>query len=140
MKTRYKVAALHEHKDCAHFTQEGMEDGIRKNPDRPVSLISLEARRAVDQAVMRGLCFKKFKADITLECEQMPDTDAALAIGELKLIILPERKRCWPECELLQKDLPCPLIEGVRYARVETPGKLCIGDILKPEENKDTPD
>jgi hypothetical protein len=133
MKTRYKVAALHEHKDCAQFTQEGMEDGIRKNPDRPVSLISLEARQAVDQAVMRGLCFKKFMADITIECEQMPDTDAALCFGELKLVILPERKRCWPDCILLEKNLPCPLIDGVRYARVDSPGKLCLGDNLKPE-------
>ena len=133
MKTRYKVAALHEHKDCAHFTQEGMEDGIRKNPDRPVSLISLSARQAVDEAVLRGLCFKKFKADITLECEQMPDTDTTLVFGELKLVILPERKRCWPDCILLEKNLPCPLIDGVRYARVDSPGKLCLGDSLNPE-------
>ncbi|MDF1521006.1 MAG: hypothetical protein RQ728_07115 [Brevefilum sp.] len=132
MKTNYKVAALHEHKNCAQFTQEGMEDGIRKNPDRPVSLISLEARQAVDQAVMRGLCFKKFRADITLECEHMPDTNAALVFGDLKLVILPERKRCWPDCILLEKNLPCPLIDGVRYARVDSAGKLCLGDSLKP--------
>jgi hypothetical protein len=134
LDNNYKVVALYEHTDCADFTQEGMEDGIRKNPDRPVSLISLEARQAVDQAVMRGLCFKKFKADITIECEQMPDTDAALVFNELKLVILPERKRCWPDCILLEKHLPCPLIEGVRYARVETPGKLCIGNIFHLEE------
>lgn len=133
MNTRYKVVALHEHTDCAQFTQEGMEDGIRKNPNRPVSLISLDARQAVDQAVMRGLCYKKFKADITIECKQMPDTDAALVFGELKLVILSERKRCWPDCTLLEKNLPCPLIDGVRYARVDSPGKLCLGDSLKLE-------
>jgi hypothetical protein len=133
MKTRYKVVAFHEHTDCADFTQEGMEDGIRKNPNRPVSLISLDARQAVDQAVMRGLCYKKFKADITIECKQMPDTDAALVFGELKLVILSERKRCWPDCTLLEKNLPCPLIDGVRYARVDSPGKLCLGDNLKLE-------
>jgi hypothetical protein len=133
MKTKYKVNALHEHTDCADFIQEGMEDGIRKNPDRPVSLISLEARQAVDEAVLRGLCFKKFMADITLKCKQMPDTDAILVFGELKLVILPERKRCWPDCILLEKNLPCPLIDGVRYARVESPGKLCLGDSLNLE-------
>jgi len=133
MKTNYKVVALHEQTDCAQFTQEGMEDGIRKNPNRPVSLISLDARQAVDQAVMRGLCYKKFKADITIECKQMPDTDAALVFGELKLVILSERKRCWPDCTLLEKNLPCPLIDGVRYARVDSPGKLCLGDNLKLE-------
>ncbi|HEY9121982.1 MAG TPA: hypothetical protein VIM80_03210 [Brevefilum sp.] len=133
MKSNYKVVALYEHKDCAQFTQEGMEDGIRKNPDRPVSLISLSALQAVDQAVMRGLCFKKFRADITLGCEQMPDTDATLVFGELTLVILPERKRCWPDCILLEKNLPCPLIDGVRYARVDSPGKLCLGDSLNLE-------
>jgi hypothetical protein len=133
MKTRYKVVAFHEHTDCADFTQEGMEGGIRKNPDRPVSLISLAARQAVDDAVLRGLCYKKFTADITLACEEMPDTDTILASGDLKLGILPERKRCWPECVLLEKNLPCPLIDGVRYAWVESAGKLCLGDSLKPE-------
>ncbi len=128
MSPKFKVVELHENKDCADFTPEGMAGGIRKNPNRPVSLISLAARQAVDQAVLRGLCFKKFKADITLECQEMPKTNAILESGNLKLGILPERKRCWPDCVLLEKKLPCPLIEGVRYAWVETPGPLCLGD------------
>jgi len=131
MKSKFKVVELHEDKDCAKFTQEGMEGGIRKDPNRPVSLISLAAREEVDQAVLRGLCYKKFKADITLACEEMPRTNTILASGSLKLGILPERKRCWPECALLEKDLPCPLIDGVRYAWVEAPGKICLGDELK---------
>ena len=134
MKTNYKVTALYENKECAEFSQEGMEGGIRKDPNRPVSMISLSAREAVDQAVLRGLCYKKFKADITLECEDMPGTDTILGYEYLKLGILPERKRCWPECVLLEKDLPCPLIDGVRYARVESPGKICQGDILDSVE------
>ena len=139
MTTEYKVVALHEHTDCAHFTQEGMEGGIRKDPNRPVSMISLSARQEVDQAMLQGLCYKKFKADITLVCEQMPETNTILASGSLKLGILPERKRCWPECVLLEENLPCPLIDGVRYAWVETPGKLCKGDQLKPEQQPDLP-
>ena len=130
MKNKYKVIALHVNKDCAHFTQEGMEGGIRKDPNRPVSLISLSARQAVDQAVVRGLCYKKFKADITLACEQMPGTGTILSSGDIKLGILPERKRCWPDCILSERHLPCPLIDDVRYARVVSPGKLCLGDEL----------
>ena len=138
MKTTYNVFALYENKDCTRFTDEGMEGGIRKNPDRPVSMISLSARKAVDEAVLRGLCFKKFKADITLECEEMPETDTILGSNDLMLGILPERKRCWPECVLLEKNLPCPLIDGVRYARVESPGKLCLGDNLKRVDKNKT--
>ena len=130
MSSDYKIAALFEGRDCAFFTNEGMEGVERKNPNRPVSLISLQARQAVDQATERGLCFKKFVADITVDCEQMPQTGALLKSGDLVLQILPERKRCWPECELLEKKLPCPLIDGVRYASVEKPGKLCLGDLF----------
>jgi hypothetical protein len=64
----------------------------------------------------------------------MPETGTILGSGDLKLSILPERKRCWPECILLEKDLPCPLIDGVRYARVESPGSLCLGDDLQVVE------
>ena len=134
----FTVARLFEGRDCAHFTHEGIEGIQRKNPNRPVSLISLAAREAVDQATERGLCYKKFVADITIACEQMPPTGALLKSSDLVLQILPERKRCWPECELLEKKLPCPLIEGVRYARVETPGKASFGDNFSIEEKEKT--
>ena len=135
-----KVAALFEGKDCATFTHQGMEGVLRKNPNRPVSLISLAARQTVDRATERGLCYKKFVADITMDCEKMPPSNALLISSDLVLQILPERKRCWPECELLKKKLPCPLIEGVRYAWVEKPGKLCCGDILKSITEDNLPD
>ena len=130
MEPKFKVVSFSEPWDCATFTKEGMEGVQRKNSNRPVSLISLQARQAVDQATERGLCFRKFVADITLDCEQMPETGTLLKSGDLVLGILPERKRCWPECELLHNKLPCPLIDGVRYAWVEKPGKLCKGDIF----------
>ena len=114
-----------------------MEGVERKSPNRPVSLISLHARQSVDQAMKRGLCFKRFVADITLDCEQMPPTGTLLKSGDLVIGILPERKRCWPECELLQENLPCPLIEGVRYAWVESPGALSLGDYFKNIGTKD---
>jgi hypothetical protein len=44
------------------------------------------------------------------------------------LEILPEGKTCWPECELYQEGAPCPLRDGVRYAKVKAAGKLCIGE------------
>ncbi len=130
-ETIFTVAALHEHRDCAQFTTEGLAGANRQTPDRPVSLMSLDARREVDQAVARGLCYRRFKADITLVCDQMPPTDARLKSGDLILVILQERKKCWPECELWQDHQPCPLIEGVRYARVESPGSLCLNDHLE---------
>ena len=135
-----KVAAFSEERDCATFTVEGMEGVPRKNPDRPVSLISLQARQEVDQATERGLCYKKFVADITIDCKQMPPTGALLKSSELVLKILPERKRCWPDCELLENKRPCPLIEGVRYARVEKPGKLCCGEMVKSTTEAVLPD
>jgi hypothetical protein len=131
MEKAFKVAALLEGRDCAEFTAEGMVGAERKNPNRPVSLMSLAARQGVKTADRRGLCFKRFVADITLDCEELPPTGALLQCSNLVLGILPERKRCWPECILLKKSLPCPLIEGVRYAWVESPGEICLGDEFK---------
>lgn len=126
----YIVAALDEARDCAHFTWEGMEGAQRKNPQRPVSLMSLASRQAVDQAEQRGLCYARFTADITLDCAQMPPQGARIGNGLVAFNILPEGKQCWPECSLFQNKLPCPLVEGVRYARVDSPGRLCLGDCL----------
>lgn len=131
MENIFIAAALYDHRDCAYFTEEGMEGVQRKKSNRPVSLMSLAARQSVDQAELRGLCYARFTADITLDNEQMPDQGTLIGNEELTLGILPERKQCWPECVLFQKKLPCPLIEGVRYARVESPGVLCLGDQLK---------
>jgi hypothetical protein len=128
---KWIVAALAENRVQAQFTETGMEGVQRKSPMRPVSLMSLAARQEVDQSDLRGLCYARFTADITLDGDQMPDTGTLIGTDDLQLGILPERKRCWPECELFQNKLPCPLIEGVRYAWVEAPGGLCLGDQLK---------
>lgn len=127
----FTVAALGNHENCARFTPEGMEGAKRKNPDRPVSMMSLSARQSVDTAELRGLCYNRFQADITIKCEQMPEKGAIIKASELALGILQEGKTCWPECHLFQNNLPCPLRDGVRYARVETPGKLCLGEIFE---------
>ena len=127
----YTVAALHEDRDCAQFTEAGMDGVQRKNPIRPVSLMSLASRRGVDQAEQRGLCYARFTADITLECTRMPDPGIIIGNDELQLGILLEGKQCWQECTLFQNKLPCPLIDGVRYAWVEAPGTICRGDDLK---------
>jgi hypothetical protein len=128
---KWIVAALAENRVQAQFNETGMEGVQRKNPNRPVSLMTLAARQGVDQAEVQGLCYARFTADITLDCERLPDTGTIIGTDDLQLGILPERKRCWPECELFQNKLPCPLIEGVRYAWVEAPGGLCLGDQLK---------
>ncbi len=130
----FKVAALHGDRDCARFTEEGMEGIERKSPNRPVSLMSLESRQHVDQAELRGLCYERFRADITLDCAQMPAKGSRIKCGKLVLRILPEGKTCWPECILFQNKLPCPLRDGVRYTSVVSPGKLCLGDSFKVEK------
>lgn len=130
MKNTYTVAVLDGDQDCAWFTETGMEGVQRKNPNRPVSLMSLTSRQGVDRAEQRGLCYARFIADVTLDCDQMPDKGTIIGTETLQLGILPEGKQCWPECTLFQNKLPCPLIDGVRYAWVEVPGLLCQGDCL----------
>ena len=127
----YKVAILSGHDHCAQFNEDGMEGAKRKNPKRPVSLMSLSARQEVDAATLRGLCYERFQADITIECDQMPAKGAIIQAKTLTLGILQEGKTCWPECHLWQEGLPCPLRDGVRYARVEAPGELCVDEVFE---------
>ena len=130
MEKGFTVDSLHGDRDCAQFTEVGMVGAQRNNYERPVSLMSLASRRGVDQAEERGLCYARFTADITLDCPQMPDPGTIIGNDELQLGILREGKQCWPECTLFQNKLPCPLINGVRYAWVEAPGTICRGDDL----------
>lgn len=126
----YKVAALSDNQKCIKIIKTGVEGAERVNPDRPISLMSLASRQGVDNAEERGLCYARFRADITLECEVMPDKGTIIGNDDVQLGILPEGKQCWPECTLFQNNRPCPLVNGVRYAWVETPGRLCLDDRL----------
>ena len=126
----FQVALIHENKSCAQVDIDGLRGVVRKNPNRPISLISLTARQEVDQAHLRGLCYTKFNADITLDCQNMPDNGSRIATDLVQLVILPEGKQCFKECILIQNNLLCPLREGVRYASVVLPGLVCLDDIF----------
>ena len=130
MEDTYTIAYFHQNTSCVEVLSSGVAGAELTTAERPLSLISLSARHEVDTAELRGLCYQRFRADITLDCAAMPPKGAHLTCGELVLHILPEGKTCWPECILLEKDLPCPLIEGVRFASVVHPGSLCQGDVL----------
>lgn len=130
MDNIYTVAFFHQNTPCVTILPAGIAGGELTSAERPLSLISLSARQAVDAAELRGLCYQRFRADVTLDCAAMPPKGAQLACGELVLEILPEGKTCWPECILLQDSLPCPLIDGVRFASVVHPGQLSQGDVL----------
>lgn len=130
MDNAYKIAYFHQNTPCVKVLTSGVAGAELTTAERPLSLISLAARQAVDAAKLRGLCYRRFQADITLDCESMPPKGARLACGDLTIRILPEGKQCFPECILIERELPCPLIDGVRFAGVETPGNLCQGDQL----------
>ena len=134
MENTYKIAYFYLQQPCVTITETGVEGSHLKSATRPPSLISLSARQEVDSAEKIGLCYPRFKADITLDCELMPPKGARLTCGVVTICILPEGKSCYPECILVQEGLPCPLIDGVRYASVEAGGTLCQGDQLIPEQ------
>lgn len=135
MDNTYTVAYFQTNQPCVNILTSGVDGSELKSADRALSLISLSARQAVDAAVVRGLCYRRFKADITLNSAKMPPKEVCLACGALIVEILSEGKQCFPECILLQDGLPCPLIDGVRFARVVQPGQLCQGDALTVVED-----
>jgi len=118
--------------------------------ERPLSLISLAARQAVDSAELRGLCYQRFQADITLDCAEMPynkpmfkkntkHQQPALisAISELPEKQLKLLKRSWSES--FYRDFFCKLDEeifAVLYAsepsRPNVPVNVLVGlEVLK---------
>ena len=134
MENTYKIACyFYLQQPCVTITETGVEGSHLKSATR-LSLISLSGTPEVDSAEKIGLCYPRFKADITLDCELMPPKGARLTCGVVTICILPEGKSCYPECILVQEGLPCPLIDGVRYASVEAGGTLCQGDQLIPEQ------
>lgn len=136
MNQSYCIAFFQKQTPCIHILAEGVEGGELKTAERPLSMISQAARQAVDQAERRGLCYQRFQADITLAGAFMPPNESRLQCGDLVLYILPEGKRCFQECTLVINDLPCPLRDEVRFARVEHPGRLCQDDLLYQEDDK----
>lgn len=95
--------------------------------ERQVSLLPRRARETVERMDKRGLCMKRFFAN--LEIEDLPPLESGqrLAVGDAVLEITQARKSCFAECPLAGQKAACPL-QACRFARVIRGGGVSLGD------------
>ena len=120
-------------------------DFYSKGGDRQVSILLAESRERMTAMEEEGLCFSRFRENLTIGYEtQIHHTKArrhegrnlvfmpgdCLNIGETVLEISSDRKRCFEECDLFKAGKFCPLAGMYLFAKVIKGGIIHRGDTV----------
>jgi len=108
----------------------GIEGDYHQGGIRQVSILTAEALRWMETQPAKGLCFKKFRANMLIDgLNQSELADSRkLYINETILKIVPSGKHCFRECVLFSDKTPCLLLTGAVFAAVFQSGTIKIGD------------
>ena len=109
----------------------GLEgDFHAKGGERQLSLILAETRDELMAQEERGLCFSRFKENITIRGPEPKELrpGSRFKAGEALLEISGENKRCHQECSLYEAGRQCPLAGKSLFARVLKSGIIRTGD------------
>jgi MOSC domain-containing protein YiiM len=102
--------------------------------DRQLSLFSVEQREWIKGQEEAGLCFSRFKENVTTQGLAL-DTlrqGTRLVLGAAVLEITGETKHCHTECPLYREKKPCPLAGQSLFAKVTQSGVIRVGDAVRP--------
>ena len=85
---------------------------------------------------IQGLCFKRFKANITAENMDLSGCKAGqkLDIGTAQLVFSCENKECFDECVRVQGKMECLLRTHAKYLKVLKSGTINTDDIIETKE------
>jgi MOSC domain-containing protein YiiM len=114
----------------------GMEGDFHAGSgDRELCLFSAEARRWMDGRAGAGLCFSRFKENITVGGISLEELKAGdrLRAGEAALEISGETKHCHEDCPLFQGGKSCRLAGRSLFAKVIRTGRVQVGDSMERE-------
>lgn len=103
-----------------------------KGGERQITLLDLNLKYWMLKQEQKGLCFDKFKENITITGLDFDDIKPGdkLGVGRVELQITDWKKKCYPkECSIFPKVNPCPFPKGCLFASV-----LCSGSIYKGDE------
>lgn len=119
---------LKEVKLLAGFGPEG--DAFGGPGDRELTLIGSEDLERLEADRERGLCIRRFAANIIISGSSAAlKKGATYRIGEAEILITSVTKKCYEECLLRTEDKRiCLLPSVVRFASIEKSGKVSIGD------------
>jgi MOSC domain-containing protein YiiM len=115
----------------------GMEgDFHASGGDRQISLLPLEARLWMAGQEKPGLCFPRFKENISLRDlpPELLQPGTRLMAGETTLELSSQTKSCFEECRFFSRAKPCVLAGLHLFARVIRGGLIRTGDGVKVRE------
>ena len=116
----------------------GLEgDFHAKGGERQISLLFTENREELAELKDKGLCFLRFRENITVkrgaavEDGAPIETGMRIEAGEALLEITGETKHCYEECVLFRAGKPCPLAGKSLFAKVLKSGVIRVGGRFK---------
>ena len=112
-------------------------DDNAKGGDRQVTIIDEAVNQWIANQPEKGLCSSRFKANITLEGENVSPWQQGilLNIGEALLEISSVSKKCYGEwCKLYNKESSCPIPKGCYFAKVARSGEVKNEDMWAIEK------
>ena len=125
-----KVTPRSLYEGCFEENHGLIGDKHSSSGDRQVTILSAEGRAKIETIERDGLCAKRFYENITVK-----DLDVSkliigqeLIIGEAIFQITGIGKRCFPECDIVQRQQVCSLKNGVVFAKVIISGTVTVGD------------
>jgi cyclic pyranopterin monophosphate synthase len=98
--------------------------------DRQVVFFEDRARRALDAAEQRGLCYARFHENVRVEGLELGALAPGdrLALGSAVVEITSVEKRCHAECSLSPGE--CRIRGRVAFGRVTQEGVVAVGDLV----------
>jgi cyclic pyranopterin phosphate synthase len=112
----------------------GLEgDFYARGGERQLSLILSECRDMLAEQKKRGLCFSRFRENISVS-GLAPDAlrpGVRLEAGEAALEITGETKHCHEECSLYEEGKLCSLAGLNLFARVVKSGLIQAGNVVE---------
>ena len=86
-------------------------------------------RLEIENSEENGLCFERFLETLSIDFNDFkPRMGDVLTIGTAEFQVASLGKRCFPECEIVQKKKTCALSRGTVYLDVIKSGIVSIGD------------
>ena len=111
-------------------------DRFAKGGEKQLTAIDEICENWLSQQETEGLCFKRFKANITVENMDLSALKPGqkLILRDAELEFSQENKECFAECVRVQNKMDCKLRNHAKYLKVSKSGKICESDKITTEE------
>ncbi len=119
-----KPIPLFESRLHPDYGMEGDYHGIEG--DAELIIWSAKARKKLEEKSFDGLCFQRFKENLSLSGSDLEKLKAGdiLQIGDALLAVLPKKKSCHRECHVRSNGADCLLRSEVRFVAVLKEGMI----------------